>query len=74
MNNDPNPHDPEPRGLAGSLRAMATLCVLALALTGVLVVLDVIPHSAFAETGGKLLAIGGIGLVTALAIGLLTRR
>lgn len=74
MNMDPNHEDPTPRGVSGSLRAVAAVCLLALAVAGVLVVLDVIPRSAFAEIGGKLLAVGGIGLVAVLAIGLLARR
>ena len=53
---------------------MAALCVLVLALVGVLVVLEVIPRSTFAEVGGKVLAVGGIALDTVLALGLLSRR
>jgi hypothetical protein len=53
---------------------VAVLCVLALAVTAILVVLEVIPRSAFTDVGGKVLAVGGIALVATLALGLLTRR
>ncbi len=74
MNQAPPPAETTPRGLSGSLRTVAVLCVLALALTGILVVLEVIPRSAFTDVGGKVLAVGGIALVATLALGLLTRR
>lgn len=74
MNHDPNPPDSRPAGLGGSLRAVAALCVLVLAVTGALVVLEVIPRSLFAEVGGKLLAVGGIAAVAVIALGLLSRR
>jgi len=63
-----------PRGLSGSLRAVAAGCVLLLAVLGVGVVLEVIPRSVFAEAGVKVLAVGAIGAVTALVLGLLSRR
>jgi hypothetical protein len=37
-------------------------------------VLEVIPRSTFADIGGKVLGVGAIVLVAALAIGLLSRR
>lgn len=42
-------------------------------MTGILVVLEVIPRSAFTEAGVKVLAVVGIALVATLALGLLTR-
>lgn len=74
MSHDPNANESKSSGVSGSLRGIAALCVLVLAVTGVLVVLEVIPRSVFAEVGGKVLAVGGIGLVAALAIGLLSKR
>lgn len=74
MNQAPPSADATPRGLSGSLRLVAVSCVLALALTGILVVLEVIPRSVFTDVGGKVLAVGGIALVTTIALGLLTRR
>ncbi len=74
MSHDPNPNESKPAGLGGSLRAIAALCVLVLATTGVLVVMEVIPRTVFAEMGGKVLAVGGIALVTAVALGLLSKR
>ena len=74
MSHDPNPDTPAARGPGGSLRALAALCVLLLAGAAVLVVLEVIPRSAFAEMGAKVLAVGGIALVAILALGLLGRR
>jgi hypothetical protein len=74
MSHDPNAVEVRSSGAGGSLRAVAALCVLVLALVGVLVVLEVIPRSTFAEIGGKVLAVGGIALVAVLALGLLSRR
>jgi hypothetical protein len=74
MSNNPNSNEPESRGMSGSLRALAALCVLVLGATGVLVVLEVIPRSAFADVGGKVLAVGGIALVAVAAIGLLSKK
>jgi hypothetical protein len=74
MSHDPNAVEMKSSGAGGSLRALAALCVMALAVTGVLMVLEVIPRSAFAEIGGKVLAVGGIALVTVLALGLISRR
>jgi hypothetical protein len=74
MSHDPNPPDSRAAGRSGSLRALASLCVLVLATTGVLVVLEVIPRSAFAEVGTKVLAVAGIALVAVVAIGLLSKR
>lgn len=61
-------------GLSGSLRAVAGGCILTLAALGVLVVLEIIPRSVFADMGVKVLAVGAIGLVTSLALGLLAKR
>lgn len=64
----------EIRTLSGTARALASLIVLALATLGILVVLEIIPRAAFAEAAGKTAIVGGICVVTAVAIGLLTRR
>jgi hypothetical protein len=74
MNHDPNANESAPRGLSGSLRAVAALCVLAIAVLGILVVLDVIPRSVFANVGVKLVAVGGIVAASVLALGLLSKR
>ncbi len=74
MNSEANSDESKPSGMSGSVRVVAGVCVLTLALTGVLVVLEVIPRSSFTELSGKVLAIGGIGLVTSLVLGLLARR
>lgn len=74
MSHDPNANHSPPAGFGGGLRAVAALCILLLAAVGVLVVLEVIPRSAFTEIGGKLLAVGGISLVAVVALGLLARR
>jgi hypothetical protein len=39
-----------------------------------MMVLEVIPRSALAEVGGKVLAVGAIAAVAVLALGLLSRR
>lgn len=74
MSHDPNPSEDRPAGLSGSLRALAALCVVALAVTGALVVLEVIPRSVFTDVGGKVLGVGGIALVAVFAIGLISKR
>ncbi|MFO1504541.1 MAG: hypothetical protein U1F39_12115 [Steroidobacteraceae bacterium] len=75
MHENPNPDVDTPAASGGgAMRAVASGCIVVLALLGILVVLDVIPRSVFAEMGGKVLAVGGIVLVAALAVGLLSRR
>lgn len=53
---------------------LASLVILALAVLTILVVLDVIPRSAFAEMAGKTALIAGVCVVSVFAIGLLSRR
>jgi hypothetical protein len=55
-------------------RVLAGATILALATITILVVLDVIPRSAFAEVAGKTAMIAGVCVVSALAIGFLSRR
>jgi hypothetical protein len=74
MSHDPNAMETRSHGAGGSLRAVAALCVLVLAAAGVMMVLEVIPRSALAEVGGKVLAVGAIAAVAVLALGLLSRR
>jgi hypothetical protein len=74
MKLESNPTEVASAGLSGSLRVVASLCIVALAVAGVLVVFEVIPRSAFAEVGGKVLAVGGIVLAASVALGLLSRR
>jgi hypothetical protein len=74
MNPSPDTSETEPGGLGGTLRAVAALCVLALALAGVLLVLEVIPRSVFTDVGGKVVALGAIGALTVVALALLSRR
>lgn len=75
MLENPNPEGQTSSGGAGgSVRAVASVCIVLLALLGALVVLEIIPRSLFAEAGGKILAVGGIVVVAALAVGLISRR
>lgn len=74
MGTNPDSTESAPRGLSGSLRAVAAGCVLLLAVLGVGVVLELIPRSVFADVGVKVLAVGAIGGITVLALGLLSRR
>ncbi len=64
----------EIRGMGGTARVLATLAILTLAAIGILVVLEVIPRSAFAEVAGKAAMIAGICVVSVVAIGFLSRR
>jgi len=58
----------------GTARVMASLVILLLAALTILVVLDVIPRSAFAEVAGKTAMIAGVCIISVVAIGFLTKR
>jgi hypothetical protein len=74
MNLEPQKSETEIRNLSGTGRVLASLIILALALVAILVVLDVIPRSAFAEVASKTAMIAAILVAAVVAIGLLTRR
>jgi hypothetical protein len=74
MNLEPQKTDSEIRNQSGMARVLASLVIVALALLTILVVLDVIPRSAFAEMAGKTAMIAGVCVVSVFAIGLLSRR
>lgn len=74
MNLEPQKTESEIRNHSGVARLLASLTIVALALITVLVVLEVIPRSAFSEMAGKTAMIAGVCVVSALAIGLLSRR
>jgi hypothetical protein len=74
MNLESQKTETEIRNQSGTARVMASLVILALAVLTILVVLDVIPRSAFAEMAGKTALIAGVCVVSVFAIGLLSRR
>jgi hypothetical protein len=74
MNLEPQKTESELRNHSGTARVLASLVIVALALLSVLVVLDVIPRSAFAEIAGKTAMIAGVCVAAVIAIGLLARR
>lgn len=74
MNLEPVKPDTEVRTQSGVARTLASLTIMVLATITILVVLEVIPRSAFAALAGKTAMIAGICAITALAIGLLQRR
>lgn len=74
MNLEPQKTDSEIRNHGGTARLLASLVIVALAVLTILVVLDVIPRSAFAEMAGKTAMIAGVCVAAVFAIGLLTRR
>jgi hypothetical protein len=74
MNLEPQKNDSEIRAHSGLARVLASLTILALAAITILVVLEVIPRSAFTEMAGKTALIAGVCVVSVFAIGLLTRR
>jgi hypothetical protein len=74
MNLEPPKTDSEIRNHSGTARLLASLVIVALAVLSILVVLDVIPRSAFAEMAGKTALVAGVCVVSVLAIGLLARR
>ena len=74
MNLEPEKTGTDFSALSGVARVLAGLTILALAAVAVLVVLDVIPRTAFAEVAGKTAMVAGICVVSAIAIGFLSRR
>ena len=64
----------EIRAHGGTARVLAMLTILALAIITILVVLEVIPRSAFAEMATKTALIAGVCVVSTVVIGLLARR
>lgn len=74
MNLEPQKTESEIRNHSGTARVLASLVIVALAILTILVVLDVIPRSAFAEMAGKTAMIAGVCVVSVFAIGLLSRR
>jgi hypothetical protein len=74
MNLEPQKTDSGLRNHGGTARLLASLVIVALAALTILVVLDVIPRTAFAEMAGKTAMIAGICVVSVFAIGLLSRR
>jgi hypothetical protein len=74
MNLEPQKAESEIRTHSGVARVLAGVTILALATITILVVLEVIPRSAFAEVAGKTAMIAGVCVASALAIGFLSRR
>ena len=74
MNLEPQKSDSEIRTSSGVARVLASVTILALAAITILVVLEIIPRSAFSEIAGKTAMIAGVCAVSALAIGFLSRR
>jgi hypothetical protein len=74
MNLEPQKTESEIRNQSGTARVLASLIIVALAVLTILVVLDVIPRSAFAEMAGKTAMIAGVCVAAVFAIGLLSRR
>jgi hypothetical protein len=74
MNLEPQKSDSEIRNSSGVARVLASVTIMALALITILVVLEVIPRSAFSEMAGKAAMIAGVCAVSVLAIGFLSRR
>jgi len=74
MNLEPQKSDSGIRNHSGVARVLASVTILALAAITILVVLEIIPRSAFAEMAGKTVMIAGVCVASALAIGFLSRR
>jgi hypothetical protein len=73
MNLEPQ-KDSVNRNHSGVARVLASVTILALAAITILVVLEIIPRSAFSEMAGKTAMIAGVCVVSVLAIGFLSRR
>jgi hypothetical protein len=74
MNLEPQKTTSEIRTQSGVARVLASITIMALAALTILVVLEVIPRSAFTEMAGKTAMIAGVCAISALAIGLLSKR
>ena len=74
MNLEPQKTGSEIRNQSGTARVLASLVIVALAVLTILVALEVIPRSAFAEMAGKTAMIAGVCAAAVFAIGLLSRR
>lgn len=74
MNLEPQKTTSEIRNHSGVARVLASVIILALAALTILVVLEVIPRSAFADLAGKTAMIAGVCVVAVFAVGLLTKR
>ena len=74
MNLEPQKDASEIRTHSGVAKVLASITILALAAITILVVLEVIPRSAFTEMAGKTALIAGVCAVSALAIGFLSKR
>lgn len=64
----------ELRNVSGLARVLATLAILALATIGILVILEIIPRSAFTEIASKTAMVAGICVVSVVVIAVLSRR
>ena len=64
----------EIRAVSGTARVLASLMILVLAGLAILMVLEVIPRSAFADVAGKTAMIAGVCVLSVAAIGFLARR
>ncbi len=60
-------------GVGGALKLVALMAVLALAVLGSFVVLDVLPRAAFAEVSVKVLSLAAIAGLTSVAVWVLMR-
>ena len=74
MNLEPRKAETEIRNHGGVARVLASVIIMLLAALTILVGLEIIPRSAFAEMAGKTAMIAGVCVASVLAIGLLTRR
>jgi hypothetical protein len=63
-----SPPSPNPAGLGGTLRVLATLLIAGLATLGILVVLGIVPRAALGEWAGRLAAVAGIAALAIAAI------
>ena len=74
MNLEPEKSTSEIRTQSGVARVLASITILALAALTILVVLEIIPRSAFTEMAGKTAMVAGVCVISVLAIGLLSKR
>ena len=74
MNLEPEKSTSEIRNQSGVARVLASITILALAALTILVVLEIIPRSAFTEMAGKTAMVAGVCVISVFAIGLLSKR
>jgi hypothetical protein len=74
VNLQPEPVNTQVGNVSGTVRGIVAITLLVLAAVAILVVLDVLPRSILSQMSLKAVLVGGICLVTSIALGLLAKK